>query len=1248
MKFKAWVALLALTLVSPLILIAENAKGNLGGTKQLAAVRSYAKLPLSFEPAATTGRYVAHNGAYTVSIGGAESFVSARDAKGSTRTLRFGFLNSSKSASAEGFEPLPGVINYYQGKDAKDWRLGVQTFAKVRAQKVYPGVDVVYYGDNRQLEFDFVVAPKADPGAIALSFAGEDKLSVSAEGDLVATLGQREVRFTKPVAYQRINGQQTPVKVEYALNQQGETRLLLGDYDTSQELIIDPVLSYSTFLGGGQADTGNGLDVDTAGNIYVTGQTCSSDFSAPSPNPSNTIFKASLGGCDAYVTKIDPASGTLVYTTFIAGQTPDPPNATASGNAIAIDAGGRAYVVGTTNFWDLPLTSPNPVGRTSAYNGGDSDVFIAILNPDGTLLRATYLGGSSVDQGYSITVDRQQNVAAVGQTCSSDFPAYNSIQAKTEACVAFITKLDFGLHIAPPIRTGASPVSPRPASLADACGAGSACPSSPNAANTYYFFSTLFGGQLLPPEPSWPGGLNGVHYTPGVLVPFGAITIATPVCGTGSGEKPQVLMSEGSGITGGIDNNWPCGSIQPKAGIPDDGGFVWFDLGDAPEFIPYATTEAYGVALDPVGDVFAVGGTNTADLTPYLNYAGYSGINYGKTGAWILKLNGLSGDYIYATALGTAKTEDPGQSVNAAKAVAVDASARAYVVGTATGGISTTTGTYSPGAKGKQDVFVIRLNTAASAFDYGTYFGGSGDDQGLAITLDAGGAAYITGSTTSTDLPIVNPLVDASGNNAETAILGPQDAFVAKLSPTGAALIMSAYMGGVVAEQGNGIVLDKNGLGNIYVAGTTASVDFPLTAGAVKNVYGGGTSDAFVVMINGASFPKVSLSPASINFGLQNVGGSAQKQTVTLQNTGNGMLSITSIQIAVGTDFSQTNDCGNQLTPAGGAKDKCTITVTFTPSQAGMRTDQLKFVDNSADTPQVVGLSGNGVVAQGLIQLSPGALTFGSQQVGTTSAVQTVTLTNTSSVYALTISSITVGGDFKQTNNCPASLAATANCAISITFAPTTAGSQGVSLTVTGAAVNSPQTVALTGTGTTAAPSGSPDFTLTSSSQSVTISASGGTGTFNVFATPLNGFKQTLNFTCSLPGGAVCSVAPTSLVMDGTSIPSVGVTVTIPGAGGGITRGDNRKGARPIYASILPFCLIGAMFAGKKRHWMYALLIVLVCVTLASFGCGGGGGSDPSSNANKMTPGTYQVSIAATTTGTTPMSHTMTVTLQVN
>ena len=1242
MKLRTRISLLAILFSLHQFMFAAEAPTAKRGA---VATTALARLPMSFEPAQASGRFVARSGSYTVSIGAHDSYIAINNGvSGPKSTLHFAFENANSAAGLEGIERLPGVINYYRGQDSRNWHLGVKTYAKLQAKSIYPGIDVVYYGDHRHLEFDFVVAAGTDPKLIALNVDGADRLSLSEDGNLVAGVNGKEFRFHKPYAYQLINGKQTPVAVEYALHGPDKASLRVGNYDKSRKLVIDPKLTYSTFMGGSQADTGNGIATDSSGNAYIAGKSCSTDFIG------GANFKGTTNSCDAYVSKLDPTGQTVLWTTFIAGQTPVPNPATASANGVAVDASGNVYVIGTTNFFDLPLlTTPGPTDHKSTYNGGDSDAFISILNTSGALLRETYLGGSKIDQGFGITVDQQQNVTGVGQTCSSDFPAYNSIEAKVEACVGFITKLDFGLHIAGPTLPGASPVSPRHSSLTDTnCSTGALCPATPDATQTYYFFSTLFGGQPLPPEASWPS-LSAPSYQPGVPVPLGAITIGTPNCGLSDTKPPQVLLAEGTGTAGGL--TWPCGSIKPKAGIPDGGGFAWLDLGDAPPSVLFSTTSAYGVALDPVGDVFAVGGTSTPDLTPFMFYAGYEGIHFGKTGAWVLKLSGLDGHQIYATALTTSPDTDA--APNSARAIAVDTSGQAFITGVSSGSLMTTPGAANSGAIGGKDAFVVKLDIPASHFLYATYLGGTGDDQGLAIAIDNGGAAYVAGSTTSADLKLINPLQDSAGN-AETSLLGPQDAFIARVSPSGSATTMMAYLGGASSDQANGIALDQTG--NIYIGGTTQSVDFPIVPAAAaapgKTIYGGGTSDAFVTLINGATFPIASVSPATLNFGTQNVGTTSASQTVTLRNTGSGILNISSISFAGpggGADYSQTNNCGGQLTPQGGAKDNCTITVTFAPTAGGSRPDIIQIVDDSANSPQTVALSGSGVSVQGTIQLSPSTLAFGSQPIGTTSAAKTVTLTNSSSTFTLTISSIAISNAaFKQTNNCPvspATLAANASCTLQVTFAPTAAASATASLTVTGVAANSPQSIALTGTGTSAGASGAPDFTLTSSQQSITAPSTGGTATFQISAAPLNGFNQALSLTCTAPSGATCSASPSSVQMDGTSIPSSSITVTVSGShgSGGINpRTELRHGPRAIYASILPFCTLGLVVVGRKRRAMFVLLLVLCGTVLFSVNCGS------NTSTGGMAPGTYQVTVTGAASGANAMSHSTTITLTVS
>ena len=199
-------------LLAPLSSVAEKAQD--AAAAKSTAVAAYGRLPLSFEPTASPAHYLARNGSYAVLVGAGEASVAVHDAKsGKQQTLRFAFENANPAAQLEAMEPQPGVTNYYVGPDASKWRLGVKSYARLRSAGVYPGVDVVYYGDHRRLEFDYVVAPKADPSAIVLAFSGMDKLSKESNGDLVAEVAGQPVRFAKPYAYQKVDGVAQPVDV---------------------------------------------------------------------------------------------------------------------------------------------------------------------------------------------------------------------------------------------------------------------------------------------------------------------------------------------------------------------------------------------------------------------------------------------------------------------------------------------------------------------------------------------------------------------------------------------------------------------------------------------------------------------------------------------------------------------------------------------------------------------------------------------------------------------------------------------------------------------------------------------------------------------------------------------------------------------------------------------------------------------------------------------------------------------------
>ncbi len=560
----------AVALVSALTLFAQSTPEQ--AVRKTEAAKMFGKLPLSFEPSPDATAYVAHSGASLVTVSAGGGAVAVRDQLTErSQAVRFRFEQSAPTAILAALDEQKGVTNYQIGNDPAKWRLDVKNYGRVQARGVYPGVDVVYYGDHRRMEFDFNVAPGADADKIALRFDGMERLFTESNGDLVAEVLGQPVRFARPYAYQRVAGGTKAVDASYVLMADNVVRLKLGEYDKNSELVIDPVVTYATYVGGSGIDVANGIVVDATGAAYIVGQTASSNFPAPN-NPTGYTFS---GGSDAYVVKLSADGQTFTYTTILGGT--NPALGFAQGNGIALDGTNQAYIVGGTSFKDLP-------GIINSYQGGDSDAFVTILTAAGKVLRTTYLGGSAAEIGYGIAVDTTKvggvpvnTVTAVGQTCSGDYPTYNAIETKVESCVAFITKLDNGLHIGGKADPTSSAQSPAPAT----CG-GATC-----------YFSTYFAGQPVPPYPT-------AAYASGANYIYAAIVEDT-------NNPPDIQFNTTGGYctTGASIPTWNT----TLYGVTIDGTCYWENVGTPA--VPNASfyTEAYGVALDPVGDIFVAGGT---------------------------------------------------------------------------------------------------------------------------------------------------------------------------------------------------------------------------------------------------------------------------------------------------------------------------------------------------------------------------------------------------------------------------------------------------------------------------------------------------------------------------------------------------------------------------------------------------------------------------------------------------------------
>lgn len=327
--------------------------------------------------------------------------------------VRMRMIGANKAPRVAGLNQLPGKSHYFIGNDPRQWRTGIPNYEKVRYDNVWPGIDLAYYGKERQLEYDLIVAPGASPKRIKLGFSGARQMSLSRKGDLVLRTGGGRVRLLKPYIYQQINGVKKEVRGRYVRRGKHLVGFRVGAYDRRVPLVIDPVLVYSTYLGGTDFDLAYAVAVDSAGNAYMTGETRSVGFPR-----SNSIGPISPANGDIFVVKLDPTGSRAIYSTVIGGSAGD------IGRGIAVDAAGNAYLTGSTISTNFPVSNAyQSVKRTEA------DAFVAKLNPEGSALTyCSYLGGDNLDEAFDIAVNSQGQAWITGRTFSTNFPTQSPIQ----------------------------------------------------------------------------------------------------------------------------------------------------------------------------------------------------------------------------------------------------------------------------------------------------------------------------------------------------------------------------------------------------------------------------------------------------------------------------------------------------------------------------------------------------------------------------------------------------------------------------------------------------------------------------------------------------------------------------------------------------------------------------------------------------------------------------------------------------
>lgn len=375
--------------------------------------------PLGFEEtraaADSAPRFIARGQNYSLLLTAAATTLQLHAPGASQQpALDLQFIGGAQPAPLEATDQLARRSNYFLGNDPRAWRTDVPQYARVRRRAVYPGVDVVFYGHQQQLEYDFIVAPHADPSRIKLACRGAEQLTIDEQGDLLLTLTGEQLRMRKPIVYQETNKGRRAIAGSYVIDEDQQVGFQLGAYDPEQTLIIDPVLCYSTFFGGNNTDIGYGIAVDRQGNIYVTGQTSSLNF--PTKNPLEAVLE---GASDAFVMKLSANGGTVIFSTYLGGRNPGD-----KGAAVAVDAAGNIYLTGETTSINFPV-----VNAAQPNYRGNTDAFMVKLNIEGnTLLYSTFLGGTLPDAAFGLALDRFDNAYITGRTQSANFPTRNALQ----------------------------------------------------------------------------------------------------------------------------------------------------------------------------------------------------------------------------------------------------------------------------------------------------------------------------------------------------------------------------------------------------------------------------------------------------------------------------------------------------------------------------------------------------------------------------------------------------------------------------------------------------------------------------------------------------------------------------------------------------------------------------------------------------------------------------------------------------
>jgi hypothetical protein len=717
----------------------------------------------------------------------------------------------------------------------------------------------------------------------------------------------------------------------------------------------------------------------------------------------------------------------------------------------------------------------------------------------------------------------------------------------------------------------------------------------------------------------------------------GSVVYATYLGGSGQ-DLPGGIAVDGSGdvyITGmTYSNDYPTlNAFQPTLAVAPDAYITALNAtGTALLYSSYwggsNSDQGKSIAVDATSDAYITGGTSSTDLP---TVAPFQGSLVGTQGnAFVIKLD-ATGTPIYSTYLG-------GTGGSTGLAISADSNGSAYVAAQSRSGfplvnpIQSSTVAFSAS--------VSQLNSTGSALVYSTYLGEETTPVG--IQVDSAGQAYVAGavlahSTPSGSLPLAAPIQSSFG-------AGSSDSFVSVINTSGTSLLFSSYLGGD-DDSPDGLGIDSTG--NIYLSGYTNVDLLPFGTFPILNAANGTYFPLVLSSIPGGFNPanqsfvaKIVLSagsslshPATVNFTTdpQPVGSSTTAAGVLLANT-SASIDVAISNIAINGDFSQTNNCPQTLLAA----TSCKFQVIFSPTAGGQRTGNITITDNAPGSPHVIALIGTGQVPQ--VSLAPTSLTFASQVIGTSSAAQNVTLSDTGSA-TLNISGISVVGDFSESNDCGLQVGAVSSCQIAVVFTPSATGTRTGTLTIVDNAAGSPQTMSLTGTGA------SPGLGLslpTGGSASATVTA-GATAAYTLSVGGA-GMAGTASLTCTgAPTGAACSV-PATVNISATSAANFNVSLSTTSRNLGALNSPAFRHLGSLWATALMGCMFLSLSTVNRQTARRYLLFLPLMLALLFSGCGGGSGGSHT-NPDGTPAGTYKLSVTATM-GSTAQATVLTLVVQ--